>query len=189
MFFSSSDLADEFELNAFEEMFQIINASYTSYSTFYVIILDDQRNKMIPDYSVRSVIDRVHAFLNAKFNALLNQQILIYKIKTVRNIAEMHICLANILHEIKGNLNMYSLYNVSNYNDIVNLLYSKVNKDNYMLEISNDEWKGGKYTQLNTIEKIMCALIHKEQDKEHKFKQLKEVIVQVSTFNIYINII
>lgn len=189
LFFSSSDLADEFELNAFEEMFQIINASYTSYSTFYVIILDDQRNKMIPDYSVRSVIDRVHAFLNTKFNALLNQQILVYKIKTVRNIAEMHICLANILHEIKGNLNMYSLYNVSNYNDILNLLYSKVNKDNSMLEISNDEWKGSKYVQLNTIEKIMCALIHKEQDKEHIYKQLKEMIVQVITFNIYINII
>ena len=189
LFFSSSDLADEYEVNAFEEMFQIINASYTYYSTFYVIILDDQRNKMTLEYTIDNVINRVHSFLNAKFSVLLKQQILVYKIKTVRNIAEMHICLANILHEIKGNLNVFSLYNVCNYHDIVNMLYSKVNKDNYMLDMSNvNEWKEGKYAQLNTFEKILCALIHKEQDKESVFKQLKEMIVQVRIY-IYNNCI
>ena len=161
----SSELNDQFDSRAYEDIIKIINNYYMKFDIFVIIILDDEINKRQPDYDISNVTKRLDKVIKDNFEIFSEGLNIKFIIKTIKVGSQLNETIITVAEEIKG---------LRNKDDI---FYIEENKDASLIR-KNDT--------LNTYEEILLMQFMKYKDKIEEVKE--KIRKKYKKFSIELNI-
>ena len=146
----SSELNDQFDSRAYEDIIKIINNYYMKFDVFVIIILDDEINKRQPDYDISNVTKRLNKVIKDNFETFFEVINIKFIIKTIKVGSQLNETIITVAEELKG------------LRDKDDISYIESNKDVSLIR-TNDT--------LNTYEEILLTQFMKDKDKLEEVKE------------------
>lgn len=114
----ATEIIDEFDVNGYNNLMELINKNYLLYSIFYIFIIDDQKLQKNNKYSVNKIKNKINNTINENFGPIINSKIFQLKI-LVKVINYSHL----ISYEIN---NIYNGLIANNSNDSSSIFNKRI---------------------------------------------------------------